>query len=249
MAVVVQICHIINGLESTIIKEASLLKELKAQVDENKQQHQVLEESEAHYRSLFFLNPSPMWIFDVDSLHFLQVNDAAIKKYGYTQEEFLKMTLKDIRTDKGVDDLLETLEESLATKSNSLQVTQHRHKSGQLFYAEVRCSTIPFKGKEARLVIARNINAHIEHTQAIERQNAKLKEIAYIQSHVVRAPVARIIGLTDLILKKVDGTADEQLLNYLDTSVKELDEVIKTIVHYSEEPFTVNISKDSFSEE
>jgi PAS domain S-box-containing protein len=248
-AVVVQICHIINGMESTIIKELSLLKQIKAQVAENEQQNQILKESEGHYRSLFFFNPSPMWIFDIDTLRFLQVNDAAVQGYGYSQEEFLSMTIKDIRLKDSVNDLLDTLEVTLATNSTSQQVCQHCRKDGQLFYAEVRCSTIAFKGKEARLVIARNITAQIEHTHAIEKQNEKLREIAFIQSHIVRAPLARILGLTDLLIQSTSkGLPDKDLLNYLETSAKELDEVVKTIVHHSEETFPVSTANIGFEQ-
>jgi PAS domain S-box-containing protein len=57
----------------------------------------MLAESENQYRLLFLNNPQPMWIYDLETLAFLEVNEAAISHYGYTREEFLQMTLKDIR--------------------------------------------------------------------------------------------------------------------------------------------------------
>src|SRR4051812_47910598 len=64
---------------------------------ERKQTERALRDSEHRYRSMFESNPIPMWVFDRDTLEFLAVNDAAITHYGYTREEFLRMTIKDIR--------------------------------------------------------------------------------------------------------------------------------------------------------
>lgn len=238
LVVIMQIRQVINGLEGAVAKEARLLNELQTEIEEKQQRNELLKESEEHYKSLFLLNPSPMWIFDKDTLRFLQVNDAAIRKYGYTEEEFLNMTIKDLRNADEVDELLTILQSNEHTGSDAVCTTRHRCKDGRQFYAEVRCSTIPFKGKQARLVIARNITAHIEHTQAIEKQNARLREIAYMQSHIVRAPLARVIALTDLIMQDTAQKPDSTLLTYLDTSVKELDDIVKAIISNSADSFS-----------
>ena len=235
IAVVVQIRYIFNGLKETLFKEAQLRKDLQAELDEKQQRNHILKDSEGHYKSLFLLNPSPMWIYDVDTLQFLQVNNAAVKKYGYTEEEFLDMTIKGVRPKENLTDLYEMLGNHVQKNGISENVTRHMRKSGEAFYVEVICSSIPFKGKEACLVITRDITAQIEHTQAIEKQNEKLKEIAHLQSHVVRAPLARIMGLTNLITQSKDENADQQLLEYLDISVQELDGVIRTIVSHGED--------------
>src|ERR1017187_9628823 len=66
-----------------------------------------IEESESRYRLLFEANPQPMWVFARDTLSFLAVNHAAITRYGYTREEFLGMTLRDIRPPEDVPEFLE----------------------------------------------------------------------------------------------------------------------------------------------
>lgn len=235
LAIIVLIHHTVNGLKSTLQQKATLLKELQVEYDEKVKRNQVLKESESHYRSLFSHNPSPMWIFDAATLRFLQVNETATCKYGYSHEEFLGMTITDINTDKEVVHLSEDLSKTMPDKYIDQTVTQHRTKSGKVYYVEVRCSNISFEGKDARLAIVRNITKQIEHTRAIEKQNKRLEEIAFMQSHVVRAPLARIIALTDLITEETDKPADSELLRYLDQSVKELDHVITTIVSHSEE--------------
>jgi len=235
IAVIVQIRYIFNGLKTTLVQEAKLLTALQCELNEKQQRNHILKESEGHYKSLFLLNPSPMWIYDVDTLQFLQVNDAAIKKYGYTENEFLNMTVKDVRPQENLNELYEMLGNHVQKNGISENVTRHMQKSGEPFYVEVICSSIPFKGKEACLVITRDITAQIEHTQAIEKQNEKLREIAHLQSHVVRAPLARIMGLTNLIKQGQDEDMAKQLLEYLDISVQELDGVIKSIVIHSED--------------
>ena len=66
-------------------------------------------DSEATFKSLFYKNPSPMWVYDTESLYFLAVNDAAVKFYGYTHDEFFRMTVRQIRPQEDVNDLLNAI--------------------------------------------------------------------------------------------------------------------------------------------
>jgi PAS domain S-box-containing protein len=238
VAVIVQIRHIVNGLNNTLVEKSGLLNVLQVEFDKKVRTNAVLKESEDHYKSLFSLNPSPMWIFDLADLRFLQVNETAIKKYGFSRDEFLSMTIKDLRPPNQIEELLMYLSK-LNDKEISENITQHRNKKGQVFHVEVRCSNILFKGKKARLVIVRNITQQIEYTRAIEQQNKKLEEIAFMQSHLVRAPLTRIMALSDLLAQEEQSVNNLQLLEYLNTSVKELDNVIKTVVSHSEKTLQV----------
>jgi light-regulated signal transduction histidine kinase (bacteriophytochrome) len=100
---------------------------------------------------------------------------------------------------------------------------------------EVKLNSIKFEGKDASLVIARDITEQINHLEAIESQNEQLRKIAYIQSHYVRAPLARIMGLVDLIAKGVNEKSDPELLSYLDQSANDLDDIIKRITNNTEQ--------------
>ncbi len=75
--------------------------------------------------------------------------------------------------------------------------------------------------------------------EAIEEQNKKLKEIAWFQSHVVRAPLARLMGLADLIkeesAEEINPAELNQLLNYIINSARELDNVLNEIVKKTDE--------------
>jgi PAS domain S-box-containing protein len=235
LTVILIIRLIINGLETNLIKEAGLRINLEKEITEKVILNNQLLESEGHYKSLFFRNPSPMWIFDTQTLQFLQVNAAAIRQYGYTRAEFRTMTIRDIRPKENVEDLLNILENLDDNTATSLTTVKHLRKNGKVFFAEVRCSSIPYLGKDERLVIARDITDQIQYTLAIEKQNAQLREIAYMQSHIVRAPLCRILGLTYIIKTNTDKELSLDLIDHLDASARELDDVIKAIIAKTDE--------------
>ena len=226
---VVLISNTINSLEDIIIKEFRLKNELKKSAVEAIRRNAQLKESESHYKNLFSLSPSPMWLLDGENMRFLQVNDAAVEKYGYTNEEFLTMNIRDIKLEEDMAGFFEILQENHKVGTPLVKINQHRKKNGELFFVEVRFNSVPFRGKQATLGIARDMTEQMNYIKAIEGQNEKLHEIAYIQSHFVRAPLVRIMGLIDLMTKDVNEKKDPEILAYLDQSAKELDEVIQTI--------------------
>jgi PAS domain S-box-containing protein len=115
-----------------------------------------LQEREAGYRRLFECNPQPMWVYDSTSLAFLAVNDAAVRKYGYSREEFLSMTIKDIRPPEEVPKLVKTLLDSPdAYRTGGM--AKHRKKDGTLIDAEISSHVHDFSGKRARLVLAGDV--------------------------------------------------------------------------------------------
>lgn len=236
------ISHAVSNLEDKIIGEFLLKNELKLVNDEKIFQNTLLQESEVHYKSLFLQSPLPKYIMDIMTLQFLQVNDAALKAYGYTNEEFLSITLKelklekDLESDEDIKNFIEGVRVGLeiGTDTSTTRITQHRRKNGQEFYTEIKFSSTMFKSKNAILVVSRDMTEQINFIKAIETQNAKLSEIAWIQSHLVRAPLARIMGLVDLITKSPGEKPAPEILSYLDESAKEFDEIIKTITKNTE---------------
>ena len=106
----------------------------------------------------------------------------------------------------------------------------HRKKSGELICVEENSNVIGHKGKKAKIVFANDVSERLNYIAAIEAQNEKLRDIAWVQSHVVRAPLSRLMGLIDLF-KDNQNTDEENCLiaDYLLTSAHELDDVIKDI--------------------
>ena len=108
------------------------------------------------YRLLFEKNPLPMWVYDVKSLYFLAVNDAAVERYGYSRNEFLRMTIKDIRPPSEVPRLTREIE-SLDSSTESIGIWRHIKRDGTLIDVEVRGNEIDFDGHRARLILALDI--------------------------------------------------------------------------------------------
>ena len=103
-------------------------------------------------------------------------------------------------------------------------------KSGKEITVEIRCTEILFDNAKANLVIVTDISESIKHIQAIEEQNNKLKEIAYMQSHIIRVPVANIIGLTNLLSTDDKNDPNNEVVHHIKQSVAQLDDVISNMV-------------------
>jgi PAS domain S-box-containing protein len=116
--------------------------------------HSALIESERRYRNLFEVNPQAMWVFDLETLRFLTVNNAAIRSYGFSRDEFLAMTVKDIRPPEDMPALLKDIAMVIPEDRGYRPRGQWRHlrKDGSLIYAEVSANDIDFEGRPARLV-------------------------------------------------------------------------------------------------
>ena len=192
--------------------------------------------SEKRYSDLFHLSPQPMYVFDTDTLRFLDVNNAATRQYGYSREEFLLMTIQDIWPKEEIPQLFEELNKAKKNKADFYRgVVTHVTKQGDTIHVDLQSNHIPYKEKNARLVLASNITDRIEYLKTLEIQNEKLTEIAWTQSHVVRAPLARIMALIDMIKNYPElNEENEELLGYIFTSAVELDEVIREISRKAE---------------
>jgi len=237
------------GISDYILKEnltpMSLYKSVIYSI-ERKKNISDIEQSEKKYSDLFNLSPLPMYVIDLESLKFLDVNNATIIHYGFSKNEFSEMTLKDIRPVEEIPQLYHGLEEDkLNPKENSRRILVHKKKNGDIINVEVQIAPIQYKGKNATIVIATDITERLKYIKAIEDQNEKLKEISWIQSHIVRAPLSRIMGLVPLVSDFCDSPEErEKMLEYISISANELDEVIKSITDKSKaEDFQFLIDK------
>jgi len=201
-----------------------------------------LEESEKRYHELFHLSPLPMWVYDFETLNFLDVNRAAENSYGYSRDEFLNMTIRDIRPEEELLILERTVRDNAKHDKPFQGTFLHLKKNGNLINAEIKTNLIIFNGRKAKLVVATDITERLLYINTIEQQNEKLKEIAWIQSHVVRAPLARILALTDLFNNsgRCKKLADADIITHVERSAKELDEIIREITVKSDDSKKIN---------
>jgi PAS domain S-box-containing protein len=133
-----------------------------------------LADKEASYRQMFESHPYPMWVYDLESLRFLAVNAAAVAHYGYSREEFLAMTIRDIRPPEDVPALLEAVAEVTQGLSPT-SVWRHRRRDGSVISVEISSHTITFDGRRGELVLARDITARLEAEAALRESTLRLR--------------------------------------------------------------------------
>ncbi len=136
---------------------------------------QALRESEAHYRLMFEHNPLSMWVYDLETLAFLSVNAAACYHYGYTCDEFLGMTIKDIRPPEDVPGLLDNIAHTPPEGLDSAGIWTHCRKDGSPIAVEIRSHSIAFEGRRARLVMAIDVTERQRAEQALRASESKYR--------------------------------------------------------------------------
>jgi len=137
----------------------------------------TLEDSEASYRYLFEANPQPMWIYDCETLQFLLVNAAAISRYGYSRDEFLAMTIQDIRPADDVPALLKSIVMKLQNTAKR-GVWRHQKKNGEILDVEISVHDFPFRGKTARLALINDITEHRRIERALQQSEQEQRQLA-----------------------------------------------------------------------
>jgi PAS domain S-box-containing protein len=150
-----------NELETKVEQRTKVLQktneDLQTQIGERHKAAEALRQSEERYQLLFRDNPLPMWVFDLKTLAFLAVNDAAIQGYGYSREEMLSMTVKDLDCAEDRPTLLERLSEPNVRRPSNGLITKHRKKDGRIITVEISSRVINFDGHEAKLSLANDV--------------------------------------------------------------------------------------------
>ncbi|HEU0265346.1 MAG TPA: PAS domain S-box protein, partial [Geobacterales bacterium] len=129
--------------------------------------------SEERYRNLFEINPHPMWVYDLETLSFLAVNDAAITHYGYSRDEFLAMTIKDIRPPEDIPALLENISQ-VNDGVDEAGVWQHLKKDGSVIAVEITSHVTTFNGRRSEMVLAHDVTAQLRATQELKEAHREL---------------------------------------------------------------------------
>ncbi|MDR0184665.1 EAL domain-containing protein [Lysobacter arvi] len=149
----------------------------------------ALEETERQFRMLFERNPLPFWVFDIRTLRFVEVNQAAIEQYGYTREEFLAMTIYDIRPEEHRGAVAIDLERHRPGERDEVRLWVHRRKDGRLLEVRVHATDIDFRGRPSRLVLAEDVTERV----------AQQRELAYRATHDMTSGLLNADALADRV--------------------------------------------------
>jgi len=123
------------------------------------------------WRLVFAAHPQPMWIYDRNTLAFLDVNDAAVAVYCYTRDEFLTMRITDIRPVDDIPDLLKAVWMTSGTSAGEANRRwNHRRKDGRLLEVEIVSRPLAYVGVSAKLVLARDVSARVQAELELERE-------------------------------------------------------------------------------
>jgi PAS domain S-box-containing protein len=212
-----------------------------ADITEMKLVEKRLKKSEKKYRYLFDNNPIPMWVIDLVTFKFLDVNKMAIMKYGYSREEFLAMTALDIRPEDEKISFVKSNDIERINQSNyNRGKWNHLKKDGTLFTVEIIAHDIMYEGTPARLILSNDITDRTKAEMNLEKRNreliktnSELDRFVYSVSHDLRSPLTSILGLTAFIEAESHETDTLKHAKLIRSSINRLDEFIKNILNYS----------------
>jgi hypothetical protein len=223
-----------------------------------------LEESEERYRMLFEQNPLPMWVFDLGTLKFLDVNPAAVAHYGYSREEFLSMTLKEVRPADDISALLQDID-AIPEKGDETGIWRHKKKDGSFILVEVSARDIVLEGRRVRMVLANDVTAKRaaedevrklndelekrveERTAELASANRELEAFTYSVSHDLRAPLRHIDAFSQMLLGAGKELPDQlrQYLGRIGDSVRRMNDLIEDLLalaHVTRQELTLRVT-------
>jgi PAS domain S-box-containing protein len=143
-------------------------------ITESKRAEEALRQSEARYHLLFDSNPHPVWVYDLQTLAILDVNHSAVRNYGYSREEFLALTIKDIRPPEDIPALLKSAVKA-PPDIESAGVWKHCKKDGTLIDVEITSHPLVYGGKNARLVVATDITTRKKAEEALRQSEERFR--------------------------------------------------------------------------
>lgn len=196
------------------------------------QQKLAIEASEQRYRAQFESSPQPMLVFDTETLGFLVVNDAAVTHYGYSREDFMVMTLADIRPPEDIPLLMETLQRQDAGAVTEL-LRRHRRKNGEIMDVELATHSLSWDGRPAQMMIVYDVTSRerakaawkilhktleqqvAQRTRELELANEELEAFSYSVSHDLRGPIQVIEGFAGALADRHGRELPQEASHYI----------------------------------
>jgi len=220
----------VRGPDGTIFGSA-----IGRDIGKRKRVEEQLRRSEESYRLLFERHPGPMWVFDPETLRFLAVNETAIRTYGYSREEFLAMTVADIRPEEDRADLLRTVAE-LEHGQASGGTWRHVKKDGAVIDAQVSSHSIDFGGRPARLVLSQDVTEQRRLEEQL-LQARKMEAIGSLAGGIAHDfnNILMIIRTSGALLRRRldEEGVDAQLVHQIDDAAERGAEMTHQLLAFS----------------
>ncbi len=139
-------------------------------IHEHREVEQALIESEKLYRNMFESNPIPMWAFNTNTLEISSVNKAAIEHYGYSESEFLTMTIMDLRPESEQESIKAHMDKREAHEYSRLDNVLHKRKDGSIIHVDISSHELKDSSSHSRIVLANDISDRIKASEALGQQ-------------------------------------------------------------------------------
>jgi len=146
-----------------------------------KRSEETILASEEKYRQIFYKNPYPTWIYDLDSLLIVEVNDAALEKYGFDKNEFQRLTMKNLHPPGEADQFLDSMCSPVSMHPAGQKLWRHSNKSGETMIVEITSHMIDYFGKMCMQVIINDVTERIRlEKELVLQQKLKQQQITEV---------------------------------------------------------------------
>lgn len=199
-------------------------------ITEQKEADQALQVSEEQYRFLFHLNPQPMWIYDAETLQFLEVNEATVQHYGYSLEELYKMTIRDIQPSDEAAILPGNFDHAGNGKKRAFSnlIWTHRKKNNDIIFVEIKSNELQYNGRLACLGLANDITEKVKAEEELARERYLLRTLIdhlpdyiYVKDSQSRHIINNKANVELMGAKEEKETLGKTVYDYFDPEVAE----------------------------
>lgn len=218
-------------------------------ITERRRMEETLRESEAQYRILFENNPHPMWVYESKTLRFMAVNTAAVRHYGYSREQFLGMSIREIRDAEHIPALLaSTLNDGAGL--SEVGIWKHRKHDGTIIDVEIRSHGIVFGGKRAQLVLAHDVTERLKAQRQLQEKAdelaamtqqlwqasklATMGELAASVAHELNNPLATVSLRAETLLDQLpDDEPKQRSLQIIIAEVERMAKLVTNLLQFT----------------